>query len=402
LKFREITHDLRRAAALSQRPASSIIAEMLQLRFGRGRLGASEYFAFRLYERERARIDKQAFGGYRMLDILADMLIDERSMIFVQDKVSTYAVLSALGFPIPRIHAVYRSGRRGGPFRCIEKPEELIAHLKAAGSLPVYVKPAWGSYGRGNTVVQGCTGDDVVLGDGSIVGAKDFCRGLDSASFSLQEQDASLPGEQHRPFGWVLQEVLSAHSEIAAVCGDKISGVRVHTFLSPRGPRIHRAIWKINVGTRDSDNFHHGASGNMLAALNIDDGSAVRVVSGIGPEQKVNPVHPATGRTLLGFRLPQWKRIREAVLDASTNFPGLLCQGWDVAVCHDGPRLLEVNAIGDIDLSQHSHACGFLDESFLALLRERGIEDLLYGGRAMWRKSPKTGRYGRRKLHWAW
>jgi hypothetical protein len=336
-----------------------------------------------------------------MLNVLAEILIDDKSMIFVQDKVSTYAVLVALGFPIPRIQAVYGSGRRVGPFRCIETQDELIAHLKAPGTLPVYLKPAWGSYGRGNTVVKGYRDGTLVLGDGSSAEAKSFCAGLDSASFAMKRQPG-MAREQRRPFGWVLQEVLSAHPEIAATCGDKISGVRVHTFLSPRGPRIHRAIWKINVGTKDSDNFHHGASGNMLAALDVEDGRAVRVVSGIGLDQKVNPVHPATGKPLVGFRLPQWKRIRDTVLDASTNFPGLLCQGWDVAVCEDGPRLLEVNAIGDIDLSQHSHACGFLDESFLALLRERGLEDLLYGGRAIWRRSAKTGRYGRRKLHWAW
>jgi hypothetical protein len=112
LKLHEIVHDLRRASALTRRSPSSLLAEMLQLRCGRGRLGATEYFAFRLYDPQRAALDKQAFGGYRMLQILADMLIDERSMIFVQDKVSTYAVLTALGFPIPRIHAVYGSASR--------------------------------------------------------------------------------------------------------------------------------------------------------------------------------------------------------------------------------------------------------------------------------------------------
>jgi hypothetical protein len=401
VKLDDILHDLRRAAALTHRSVPSLMSEMVQLRFGRGRLGATEYFAFRLFEPERADIDKQTFGGYRMQQVLRDILIDECSMIFVQDKVSTYAILTALGFPIPEIRAIYGSGRRVGPFRCIETHDELIAHLKAPGGLPVYLKPAWGSYGRGNTVVKRYESSKLELGDGSVADAGPFCEGLDRATFSLKSA-GSVADHERRPFGWVLQEVLSAHREIAEICGDKISGVRVHTFLSPRGPKIHRAIWKINVGTRDSDNFHHGASGNMLAALDVDDGTAVRVVNGVGLEQKVNVVHPVSRKPLLGFRLPQWKRIKEVVLDASTNFPGLLCQGWDVAVCDDGPRLLEVNPIGDIDLSQHSHARGFIDEQFLALMRERGLEDLIYGGKAVWRKSPKTGRWGRRKLHWAW
>ena len=402
MKLQEIFHDLGRAAAITRRPRAQLLAEMLRLRYGRGRLGATEYFTFRLYEPERAGIDKQAFGGYRMLNVLADILIDARSSIFVQDKVSTYAVLSALGFPIPRIHAVYGSGRRVGSFRCIEAPDELIAHLKAPGSLPVYLKPAWGSYGRGNTVVRRYRDGALVLGDGSVANAREFCSALDTASFSLSRQAAAAEREERRPFGWILQEVLGAHREIAATCGGKISGVRIHTFLSPRGPRIHRAIWKINVGTKDSDNFHHGASGNMLAALDVEDGRAVRVVAGVGMNQRINPVHPVSGKPLLGFRVPDWKRVREVVLDASSNFPGLLCQGWDVAVCDDGPRLLEVNPIGDIDLSQHSHARGFIDDQFLSLMRERGLEHLLYGGRAIWQKSARTGRWGRRKLHWAW
>jgi hypothetical protein len=396
-----IAEDLRKASQRARRPVGSILAEMVKMRYGRGRLGASEYFAFRLFEPERARLDKQAFGGYRMLLVLGDLLIDDRSVIFVQDKMSTYVALSALGFPIPRIHALYGSGRRLTSYRSFDTHHELCTHLKAPGSLPVYLKPAWGSYGRGNTVIRRYEAGKLGLGDGSSVDAQAFCASLDRASFSLKSGSSSSRQER-RPFGWILQEVLTAHRDIAAICGDKISGVRIHTFLSARGPKIHRAIWKINVGTRDSDNFHHGSSGNMLAAVDVEHGQVVRVVSGIGFDQKVNPVHPVSGKPLLGFQIPDWKRIRDLVLDASTNFPGLLCQGWDVAVCDEGPKLLEVNPIGDIDLSQHSHARGFLDEEFLLLLRERGIEHLIYGGRAIWRKSPMTGRHGRRKLHWAW
>jgi hypothetical protein len=374
---------------------------MLQLRFGRGRVGALEYFAFCLYEPERPGVDKKAFGGYRMLDVLADILIDDRSRIFTDDKVTTYAVLMALGFPIPRIHAVYGSGRRVGPFRCLETQGELIEHLKAPGNVPVYLKPAWGSYGRGNTVVTRCEDSTLVLSDGSSADAQAFCRNLDNPSFQLIPQAPAHGREQRRPFGWILQEVLSPHREIAALCGNKISGLRVHVFLSRRGPLIHRAIWKINVGTRESDNFYHGTSGNMAAAIDVENGTVERLVSGVGLGQKVNPVHPVTGKTLLGFQLPEWKRTREVLLDASTNFPGWICQGWDVAVCDDGPRLLEVNPIGDIELPQFSHGRGFIDDEFRALLRERGLEDLLSGGTAIWRKSP-TGRWGRRKQHWQW
>jgi hypothetical protein len=402
VRIREIFHDLQHASTASGRAKLDLLAEMVRLRFGRSRLGGTEYFDFRLYERHLDGTDKQAFGGYRMLHVVGELLIDHYSRIFTQDKVSTYALLTALGFPIPRIHAVYGSGRRSSAFRCIETHDELIAELETPGNLPLYLKPAWGSYGRGNTVVTGFRDGELLLGDGSSIEAREFCRSLDTTSFAPgQGRESERP--QRRPFGWVLQEVLTPHPAIAALCGnDKVSGVRIHTFLTPRGPVIHRAIWKINVGAKDSDNFHHGASGNMLAAIDPDTGTATRVVAGVGAAQKLNPAHPVTGKPLVGFRVPDWQRIRAVTLDASSNFPGLLCQGWDVAVCGDGPKLLEVNPIGDLDLSQHAHAVGFVDEGFLALLRERGLEEYIYGGRRFWVRSPKTGRYGRRHLHWAW
>ena len=78
---------------------------------------------------------------------------------------------------------------------------------------------------------------------------------------------------------------------INAICGGKISGVRIHTFLSTDGPTVTKAIWKINVGKDDSANFQLGASGNMLAALDIGTRRVTRLVSGTGAAQVVNPPH---------------------------------------------------------------------------------------------------------------
>ena len=90
-------------------------------------------------------------------------------------------------------------------------------------------------------------------------------------------------------------------------------------------------------------------------------------------------VHPDTGRKLTGFQLPHWQALREMVHEAPELFPGFLCQAWDVAICADGPVLLEVNWFGDVDISQHSYGRGFLEDEFLDLLRERNLEPLLKG-----------------------
>jgi hypothetical protein len=202
--------------------------------------------------------------------------------------------------------------------------------------------------------------------------------------------------------GWILQEPLTPHPRIAELCGERISGVRVHTFLTRDGPRITRAIWKINVGTEDSDNFRHGASGNMLGALDLDTGRVTRVVSGKGSAQVENPAHPVSGMKLEGLHVPHWHDVKALVCEAHKAFPGYLCPGWDVAICDDGPKILEVNFFGDIDLSQHASRRGFLDPDFLALMRDRGLDHLVSSAARRWMRSPRTGRLGRRKHHWSW
>ncbi len=279
-----LANSLHEASTSTERSVLTILWEMARLRYSVGRIGISEYFDFRLYENDLSLGQKKAFCGYRAQAVLEEILVDDRSAVLSLDKVTMYVLLKGLGFPIPELRAVYASGRRSGPFRTIESAEALCAYLKEPDTLPIYAKPSFGSYGRGNTLVASVTGNTLALGDGSRVPIEHFCASLVTAS----------------GFGWIFQVPLQAHSAIATHCGTKISGVRVHTFLSTAGPKITRAIWKINAGKKDSDNFHHGASGNMLAEIDLETGSVNRVVAGIGPAQVVNPPHPLTGNELRG------------------------------------------------------------------------------------------------------
>lgn len=384
-RISSLANSLQRASIASRRSMMSILIEMIRLRYSIGRIGHSEYCDFRLYENDLSFDEKKAFCGYRTQSVLEEILIDDRSEIISHDKVTMYLLLKEYGFPIPELRAVYASGRRSGPFRCIDSVEALCNYLKESTNLPIYVKPSWGAYGRGNTLIQSLINNTLELGGGSRVILEDFCTSLDTRV----------------AFGWIFQEPLHAHSAIAKLCGTKISGVRVHTFLSKTGPRITRAIWKINVGKKDVDNFHHGASGNMLAEIDIERGTVMRVVAGVGPAQVINPPHPVTRKELRGFRIPHWKTVSTIVLDASAAFKGYPCPGWDFAICEGGPKLLEVNSFGDVDLSQHSHRRGFADGEFLGLMRELGLHHLMYGGSRNWERS-RNGRFGRRRAHWKW
>lgn len=376
----------RQAAHVSGRSLPALLIEAARLRLGPQRLGISEYIDFQLYQNDLDWPAKTAFGGLRAQQVLEDILVDDYSRFLSQDKLSMYALMQGFGLPIPRLRAMYRTLRPSSVLQ-LPTPQALAAYLRDAAHLPVYLKRAFGSYGRGNALVTAVDGDQVVLGNGQKEPLDDFCASLDDG----------------RGLGWILQDPLQAHGEIAALTrSSKISGLRVHSFRTPGGVRITKAIFKVNAGLRDSDNFEHGASGNLLGAVDIETGRVTRAIAGVGFDQQVNPSHPLTQAPLLGFSVPNWAEVKQLVTNAHTAFPGFLCPGWDIALCADGPKILEINAFGDIDLSQHAYRRGFLDETLRALLNERGLLPLLSVGPGERERSPVNHRLGRRRHHWPW
>lgn len=241
------------AARQCGRGVPALLLEALRLRLSAGRLGLTEYLDFRLYRNDQSGAEKRAFAGHRMQRVLEEILVDDTSVFLSLDKVTMYALLRAHALPIPRLHATYSASRPGGEgVAMLHTAAELEQHLRQPGALPVYLKRAYGSYGRGNSLLRECVGDKLVLGNGQALPIGEFCASLDDG----------------KTLGWILQEPLRSHVDLQQACGtDKISGVRVHTFASGGRTHLLRAILKINAGRRDCDNFEHGASGNLLGAV---------------------------------------------------------------------------------------------------------------------------------------
>ncbi len=382
----KLLNTYKRAASLSSRSLLSLIIEATRLRFSKTRLGYSEYIDFQLYKNDIPWATKAAFGGQRTQAAIEDMLIDDYSRFLSLDKFTMYGLLSGLKFPIPEVKATYRCIRPS----CIpqlQSTEQVAQFFSQSGNLPVYIKRAFGSYGRGNTLVKGFDGSKVLFGNGNADSIEDFCTSLDAGG----------------TLGWIFQEPLSSHQDLRTLTGsDKISGLRIHTFLTQNEARVTKAILKINAGIRDSDNFEHGASGNMLAAVDIKTGKVIRAISGVGLQQTEIPKHPTTNAEIVGFQVPKWSEVIDLVTDAQKAFPGFICPGWDIALCADGPKILEVNAFGDIDLSQHAYRSSFFDEKFVSCLHERGLDHLLYSPPRNHMRSPRNNRMGIKKHHWHW
>jgi hypothetical protein len=377
LTFGDLFRELRSADVA----VPALVADWLPTRLGPGRLTLSEYCIYNL-DRLSAQ-DRTAFVGRRGQEVLIEILADDYSKILNADKVTFDRFAREAGLPVPEIFAVYAPQQRPGAFRKLTNVAELRDFLRGWRRFPIYCKPSCGGSGTFNFQIEGWANERAVVdGDRAV---------------SVEELAARLT--EPTGLGFILMEALRPHGDIAAVACDSISGVRIHVLRLQKGPAMFRPVWKIARRGAVADNFHHGESGNLLASIDVSTGRVERVVSGRGHRQLRNVLHPDTGRQLTGFQLPHWQALREMVREGPELFPGFLCQAWDVAICADGPVLLEVNWFGDVDLPQHSYGRGFLEGELLDLLRERNLEPLLKG--RYWRgRRGANGRFGRRKAHW--
>lgn len=373
------------AARSSGRTTLDVVREIVSLRLGPGRLTFGEYFDYGLERSTHSWQAKREFVGYLGQRVIEDIVTDDYSKIVSLDKLSFDAVMRGRGLPVPALLGVYDpSGTRRIPGAAlVSDAASLRAFFRQIADTPAYFKPALGGFGRGNHCVEAYdqTTDEVQFAGGDRLALTEFAGRLDKAAL----------------LGVMIQEVLRPHPAIQSCCGSRLSGLRIHTLLRKSGPQVFRCIWKVATGHNVIDNFDGGRTGNMVGAVDVQTGRVFRVVAGY---QSRGTRHPDTGVELNGFLLPDWSEIVDVVRQASSQFPGLLAQGWDVAITPRGPVLMEVNWLGGVDIPQISYDRGFLDSDFREFLAERNLESLLRGRASENDVNAKTERRGRRKLHW--
>jgi hypothetical protein len=161
--------------------------------------------------------------------------------------------------------------------------------------------------------------------------------------------------------GYLFEECIAPHPAVREICGDSLSTIRMIVLLSDDGPRLLHAIWRIPRGSNMTDSFAGGTTGNLFGRIDIKTGRVVEVVQRISPYRSLTGVHPDSGKPVTGVTLPNWEDTVELCLSTATALPELRLQSWDVAMCPDGPYLIELNATGDLDVAQYSHRAGFFN-----------------------------------------
>jgi hypothetical protein len=243
------------AAMAAGRRMTSILADVVSLRRGPGRLAPAEFFYFRLWEPTLTREAKRQFVGKQAQHPMHIACNNTGWYAAAADKLLFQTLMTGAGFPRPELLAVTAPGRRVPGGRVLRDPAEIAGFLRHPANYPLFAKPIDGKYSI--SVVSADAFDvaanRVVLQGGDLVTVEELATTLAS-----------------REAGYLLQRRMKAHPRLATLFGPPLWSVRVLVLLTATGPIIHRAVAKIATGRNPADNFWR--RGNMIGAIDLTTG----------------------------------------------------------------------------------------------------------------------------------
>ncbi|HAV35674.1 MAG TPA: hypothetical protein DCX52_04825 [Massilia sp.] len=330
--------------------------EMAQLRRPPNRLTSAEYAMYKL--EGLSWEEKSAFLGANSGTAI-NSNNDLRAQYLTLDKLITYGILRFHQFPFPEIKAIGHPTRTFPGAVSLRSVEEVARYLTDQVDFPIFMKPIAGNAGAGSVWAEAFVDGMLRLRNGKTVAVKEyFERWL---------------GKE----GILLQVAARPHPEIALRFGPRLATARVVVLMSSSGPIVHRAVLRIPVGQNMIDNFQHGASGNLLGAIDIDTGIISNVIGKKNMGLETIPAHPDTGEQIIGCAVPDWQQAKEMCIAAAPLFPGIKYQSWDIAFTDQGPQTMEVNSGGDVDVLQLASGRGIADATWWKLMREPAPRNFL-------------------------
>lgn len=134
----------------------------------------------------------------------------------------------------------------------------------------------------------------------------------------------------------LVEEVITQHPDLAAVCPGTVNTTRVTAFFDGEKTHILAIAQKFGRG-EVSDQMSFGGFYTMLD----DEGRAVG--PGYDSYGNVHVTHPDSGFVIADFQLPMMDELRAFVDQVARVVPQVQYVGWDIVMSPTGPVLVEGN-----------------------------------------------------------
>jgi Sugar-transfer associated ATP-grasp len=349
----DLAQALRVTAKLRGISQLRLAGEIIRLGRGRQRLNWKEYFLYGAHQPSLSVEQRAEFLGESVMWAMNQALTprpDELAGLFV-DKMLTDLVLTRCGIPVAGVRAVAVAKRTQVPYDVLPDVGSLEAFL-ADTPLPFFGKPAHGSRSIGAVSILGREASTLILGDGSQVEIADFAAEIIRAF----------------PEGYIFQDLMIPHPDLARIVGPVIASVRVVTVrIETELEPLYAAMKMPGPGQMVDDIVSFI---NTMCGIDHRTGQIVRGQDACklgGIEMALNQV---TGAPLAGAVLPAWPDVVRLARSVHEIFPRQGLLGTDVAITEGGVKVIEVNSLPHHSFYQKCFARGFWNADIAPMMTE--------------------------------
>lgn len=178
--------------------------------------------------------------------------------------------------------------------------------------------------------------------------------GVEKINLSADTDFASLYEKCIAGRQFLVEECLVQHEKMQLLSPSSINTLRVTSVLSKGEPHIMYCLVRMGDGTKCVDNI---SSGGMYCPVGED--GKIYAPAFCDKTGACYDEHPFTKTEFVGFEIPYYNEAVELVRKAALVVPQIRYVGWDVAICENGPVLIEGNTIPGYDMCQnHNHIKG--------------------------------------------
>lgn len=344
----DLARDMQTVAKNHGAPLGKQVGDFLALRLSGAGLSFQEYIYYGLYSHPHT--DYAAYMGNDRARAAFYVANDLSKWDDAEDKIAFYESMAREGLKTPRILALAHASRSAHGAQALRSAEAVKAWLEDC-PFPVFGKPAVASHGDGAVKLLSRDGEKLRHADG-------VC-GADEILADIEPYMAKQ--------GYLFQQMLTPHPQIAAVTGDRIATLRLLVWLGREGPSVREAVLRIPAGAHFVDNFRR--AGNLICYVDRDSGRLGPARRGVGVNLEILDAHPDSGAAIAGAVAPDFEAAKALAVRAASVFPSLHIQSWDVALTDDGPSLLEVNPGGNLNVIQLASGRGAFDPEFRDFLQ---------------------------------
>lgn len=153
-----------------------------------------------------------------------------------------------------------------------------------------------------------------------------------------------------------LEGYVEQHEKLNKLCSSSVNTIRILTLGLNGKSEILFATLRVGNGEANVDNFHQGG---MAALVDLETGKLVG--DAVDKNLKRYSKHPKTNVKFDGFQIPNWKKVKEMVMEAALVNNDIHVVGWDVAVTPDGCTFIEGNRRPGFDIIQVTSGRGRKD-----------------------------------------